>query len=45
MNKEEVNGLNIQEKIAMGKDIVKMMSLEREKLTQESQVLRDRIEI
>lgn len=32
VNKEDVNGLNIKEKIAMGKDIVKMMSLEREKL-------------
>ena len=37
--------MTVKEKIAMGKDIDRLMMIEKEKLSHESQVLKDRIDI
>ena len=36
LEKTEVNQMSVKEKIAMGKDIERMMSIEKEKLSHES---------
>ena len=45
ITKNEVKQMTVKEKVAMGKDIEHAMAIEKEKLSHESQVLKDRMEI
>ncbi len=45
VDKQDVHHLSIVEKITLGKDIIKVMHKEKDKLTYESQVLKDRMNI
>lgn len=45
IDKNDIQELQINEKVRMGKDIEKMMNMEKERLGHQSQVLKDRMEI
>lgn len=45
IDKNDMNQLTMKEKIALGKEIEQMMSIEKDKLSHESQVLKDRMDI
>ena len=43
--KSSINVLSVVEKVAMGREIERVMNMEKEKLSHETQVLKDRMEI
>ena len=45
ISKREINSLEMKDKVKVGKDIESIMAREKDKLNQDTQILRDRIDI